>query len=868
MRERALRAIWAGANLNNIHSTKAMPIKWVDGRFKIFPTVHNAKVKIMQGVYPLKDAKGEPNSDLGVTSRGSLSETKVAQDELGVKTSKVATLGEAGKQLVEGPGELADPKTTLGEAGNPLIEGPGELADPEDDEYNVMPEQDVEGEYEIETILEHNKIRDKEYEYHVKFKDYEEDENMWLHQDALGEAQQVIAEYWERYSNTVMGTLGMEYDWEKAYRPSGMREEERYKSYEEMACIMDIHPDYRDKAAMAYTASMLSDKACMEINEPDLEVMMMGADGELQSTMFYDDHFSFWMANDFESHDEIVMAGVTEIKVNQLHDERKKTKVKTAHDKEIADMTKRRFVRLEDDKPKPANFVPAHLLSEAAKATAKKCRMSYTQKRETPEQLQSGEEGAHKARLVCMDLKVKYEKPKEETYSAVPTAEAFRLVVASTDIEKGDTLSTNDVQTAFLQSFKWQDSRLVLIVYWDEFTKDWVYEWIDGVIYGMQEGSYDWKNTLAFRLTHEMGFKEVKNMESIYHHPEKKITIPCHVDDPLIKARGAEARDWFHEEFNKLFECKGQQNLVEGKSLDYLSMNITITKEGDIQVDNKTKIEGYLEEMGLQDCNPAKEPMRKDLLNIIAENKKAGIKASPEVHAMNMKWNGELQWLCQSTHPVLATACGILSTLVAENWVGVDDAIKHTFRYLQGAKELCLVKKMGVRTGLTASSDADWAGLYKVLGEKRSRTGTVIKYDEMPVGWKSSWQQCKGTEYDLEADIATSSAEAETYAAADSAKMAIHLKNICEEIDIAVSKPVVIDIDAGAALGFINNTGSVGRMKHIDLRESWVNQMRDRKQVTFRKVPGTSNPADFFTKIITGPEFKRHQDELMSKIET
>ena len=231
-----------------------------------------------------------------------------------------------------------------------------------------------------------------------------------------------------------------------------------------------------------------------------------------------------------------------------------------------------------------------------------------------------------------------------------------------------------------------------------------------------------------------------------------------------------------------------------------------------------------------------------------------------------MARNGELQWLCQSTHPVLATACGILSTLVAENWEGVDLAIKHCFRYLQGAKDLCLVKRKGVRTGLKTSSDADWAGLYAVLGEKRSRTGILAEYDNMPVAWKSSWQQCKGTEFSEDADIATSSAEAETYAAADAAKLSIHLKNICEEIDIAVSKPVIIAIDAGAALGFINNTGSIGRMKHIDLHESWVSQMRDRQQVSFKKVPGTENPADFFTKIITGPEFKKHQGSLMGTL--
>ena len=138
-----------------------MPIKYIDGRYKIYPTVHNAKVKIIQGVYPLKGDKVE----LGSPSRRSLDETKVPQETLGDGSDKVASPGDAQKALIEGSEE--------------------QLVDPEDEGFDVQPEQDVEGEYELESILEHNKIRDKEYEYHVTFKGYEDEENIWLHQDEL-----------------------------------------------------------------------------------------------------------------------------------------------------------------------------------------------------------------------------------------------------------------------------------------------------------------------------------------------------------------------------------------------------------------------------------------------------------------------------------------------------------------------------------------------------------------------------------------------------------------------------------------------------------------------------------------------------------
>ena len=191
------------------------------------------------------------------------------------------------------------------------------------------------------------------------------------------------------------------------------------------------------------------------------------------------------------------------------------------------------------------------------------------------------------------------------------------------------------------------------------------------------------------------------------------------------------------------------------------------------------------------------------------------------------------------------------------------------FRYIKKHMSSSLVKRAGVRSGLKVSSDADWAGLYTLTGEKRSRSGTLATYDEMPIDWKSGFQQCKGTEYNPELAtqytedlIATSSAESEVYAAADSSKLALHLMYVCEEMQIPIEDAVPIQVDAGAAMGFIHNTATVGRMKHIDLRESWIDIMRSKK-LKYSRVAGTDNPADFFTKIIVGPNLRKVESELM-----
>ena len=177
--------------------------------------------------------------------------------------------------------------------------------------------------------------------------------------------------------------------------------------------------------------------------------------------------------------------GVVELSTEQLHDPERHEKLKEAHEREIKQMTARRFVREGTDRAKKfKNFIPTSELPEQYKKGAQKCRLSYTTKRPSEEQLLAGEiEGKHKARLVAMDLKKRNPKDKLDVYAAVPPMEVIRLILASYRHET-EEMSSTDLDVAYLQAHKWAN-KLILICYWDMFKKEWIYEWIDGVIYGM-----------------------------------------------------------------------------------------------------------------------------------------------------------------------------------------------------------------------------------------------------------------------------------------------------------------------------------------------------------------------------------------------
>ena len=138
-------------------------------------------------------------------------------------------------------------------------------------------------------------------------------------------------------------------------------------------------------------------------------------------------------------------------------------------------------------------------------------------------------------------------------------------------------------------------------------------------------------------------------------------------------------------------------------------------------------------------------------------------------------------------------------------------------------------------------------------------------YNGMPILWYTGLQKTTSSHWvdddpddpDSEPAIATSSANGETIAASDTLARALHVTYVCEEVNLAVPRPIIIDMDAEAAMGFLRNTGGNGKMKHLDIRKSWIQQLRNKEVVEFRKMAGTQIPANFLTKLLDRVEYNR-----------
>ena len=106
-------------------------------------------------------------------------------------------------------------------------------------------------------------------------------------------------------------------------------------------------------------------------------------------------------------------------------------------------------------------------------------------------------------------------------------------------------------------------------------------------------------------------------------------------------------------------------------------------------------------------------------------------------------------------------------------------------------------------------------------------------------------EHCVKTWSSNQAVIALSSGEAEFYGIVKGASNAMGISGILD--DLGVNLSVSLSTDSSAAKGIANRRG-LGKMRHIELSELWVQDRVARGQLTIWKIPGSENSSDSLTK--------------------
>ena len=379
-------------------------------------------------------------------------------------------------------------------------------------------------------------------------------------------------------------------------------------------------------------------------------------------------------------------------------------------DKEMAGMLQRRFVPVKADQ-----------LTAKQKKKALRCRYSITKKRAT----------VTKARIVAMDLKCLHKVDPIYTHAGVPTLGATRLMMADTDLSK-HRISTTDFDQAFLQADGWEGKDWILVSVVDLFSGETLYFWCTGCVYGQQISGAEWAKTLRKYLVEVMGFRQIRNEESIFVNDTTRTWITCHVDDPWVRCEASKGKtalqneDEFYALLEKKFQTKGRTLLTEDEPIDYLGMTMRACGNR-ITLDHDAFVQKKLIERGLEECNPTKVPLTKYLLSDMANDEDAErfITDSNAITECQAEL-GVLNWLALTTHPELSICVSLMGRHNANPVESMSSALKHCFRYLAGT----LGQRLGVVDDecmdLRIISDSDWAGIHSYTGDTRSRGAMLV----------------------------------------------------------------------------------------------------------------------------------------------
>ena len=148
---------------------------------------------------------------------------------------------------------------------------------------------------------------------------------------------------------------------------------------------------------------------------------------------------------------------------------------------------------------------------------------------------------------------------------------------------------------------------------------------------------------------------------------------------------------------------------------------------------------------------------------------------------------------------------------------------------------------------LRAFADSNWA-------TTRSVTGYVIMLAGASIAAVSRRQHC----------ITMSSCEAELVALADLAIELLHIVEVVAFLGHELPEAIEACTDSKAAYDLCHRFTSAQNSRHVDRKLFKMRELRGAGRVTVSHIPGDTNPADLFTKILTRQPFEKHRKTVLN----
>jgi hypothetical protein len=111
--------------------------------------------------------------------------------------------------------------------------------------------------------------------------------------------------------------------------------------------------------------------------------------------------------------------------------------------------------------------------------------------------------------------------------------------------------------------------------------------------------------------------------------------------------------------------------------------------------------------------------------------------------------------------------------------------------------------------------------------------------------------------------VATSSTEAEFFAAVHAGKVCRYIRSILRELGFPPTGPTIIYEDNQSTINIINHGKPTERTRHVDIQWFAIQEWRRAGDLILRHLPGSINPADALTKPLRRILHERHCRRLL-----
>ena len=363
-------------------------------------------------------------------------------------------------------------------------------------------------------------------------------------------------------------------------------------------------------------------------------------------------------------------------------------------------------------------------------------------------------------------------------------------------------------------------------------------------MYGTRDAPAAWQEELECTLAC-LGFRACVSTPCLYLHPESQIRIVAHVDDMLCVGNKEELEEFMRNlaeiyKFTSTFLGPEKTEQQEG---EFLGRKLRWGAEGLTWSGSQKLVDEMLEEWGMSEAHALDTP---GLLEAEIGGEDWEEPMEREEAAKYRRTAAKLNYVSLD-HPQIAFAAKEASRTMANPKKGDERKIKRLLRYLRGHPVATYQYKwQNLPENMTGFSDSDWAGCRR---SRRSTSGGLILHGAHLI---SHWSR-------TQPGVALSSGEAELNAAL---KLGCEILGVRQfSVELGFDYGVHIYGDSSVVKGMLSRKGC-GKVKHIEVKQLWLQERVRAGEIDFRKVPRSSNPSDALTHHCAKHEAKHHYHNM------